>query len=154
METFKKILFPVDLSEVSNNITPWVIMMAKSFGAQVNIVFVMRSFDYLHSFQLGQPQIDNFVLSFSKGAEEKLKQFVDNNFKDYTNFRTEIVQGDPADEIIQYITSRSIDLVIMGTHGRKGLNRILFGSVADRVVKTSPVPVLTVNPYRTLTPEI
>ena len=154
METIKKILFPVDLSDVSDNIAPWVIMMAKSFGARINIVFVLRSFDYLHSFQLGQPQIDNFVLSFLKGAEEKIKQFVDINFKDYTNFKTEIVQGDPADEIIQYITSRSIDLVIMGTHGRKGLNRILFGSVADRVVKMSPVPVLTVNPYRTLTPEI
>ena len=43
--------------------------------------------------------------------------------------------------------SEGVDLVIMGTHGRKGLERIIFGSVAERVVKNSPIPVLTVNPY-------
>jgi nucleotide-binding universal stress UspA family protein len=41
-----------------------------------------------------------------------------------------------------------MDLVVMGTHGRKGIERVLFGSVADRVIKTSPVPVLSINPYK------
>ena len=46
------------------------------------------------------------------------------------------------------VKPQGIDLVIMGTHGRKGLNRILFGSVAERVIKMSPIPVLSINPYR------
>jgi nucleotide-binding universal stress UspA family protein len=50
---------------------------------------------------------------------------------------------------LDYISDEEIDLVIMGTHGRKGLDRVFFGSVADRVVKMSPVPVLTINPYKT-----
>jgi nucleotide-binding universal stress UspA family protein len=58
------------------------------------------------------------------------------------------VQGDPAEEILKYIAQEKVDLVIMGTHGRKGLDRVLFGSVANEVVKKSPVPVLTINPYR------
>ena len=154
MKPFKKILFPVDLSDVSQNIAPWVIMMAERFGAQICILFVARSFEYLHSFHLAQPEIDNFALSFAKGAEEEIKKFVQNNLKEYSDCKTEIVHGDPADKIIQYTTSEEIDLVIMGTHGRKGLNLVLFGSVADRVVKMSPVPVLTVNPYRIPSSEI
>jgi len=59
-----------------------------------------------------------------------------------------VVQGDPAEEILKYVESEKVDLVIMGTHGRKGLDRILFGSVANEVVKRSPAPVLTINPYR------
>jgi nucleotide-binding universal stress UspA family protein len=51
--------------------------------------------------------------------------------------------------IIEYITSNEINLVIMGTHGRKGLDKVIFGSVAERVVKTAPVPVMVVNPHKT-----
>ena len=58
-----------------------------------------------------------------------------------------IILGDAAEEVLNYVQSEGIDLVIMGTHGRKGLEHIIFGSVAERVVKQSPVPVLTVNPY-------
>jgi len=50
-------------------------------------------------------------------------------------------------EILKTIDSEGIDLVIMGTHGRKGLKYVFFGSVAENVVKRSPVPVLTINPY-------
>lgn len=147
MKTFKKILFPVDLSDVSQQIAPWVIMMAKKFEAQICILFVVRSFEYLNSFQLAKPEIDNFTLSFIKGAEKTIKEFVDDNFKEYPCFKNEILNGDPAEKILDYITSEGIDLVIMGTHGRKGINHILFGSVAERVVKNSVVPVLTVNPF-------
>jgi len=58
------------------------------------------------------------------------------------------VAGDAAEKIIEYIGDQHIDLVIMGTHGRKGMDKIIFGSVAERVVKTSPVPAMVVNPYK------
>ena len=153
MSYFKRILFPIDLSDVSPKIAPWVMMMAERFEAQICLLFVARTFEYLYSFHLSQKDINNFVLRFTEGAEAKIKEFVDNNLKGYSNFNTEIVYGDPADEILEYIGHEEIDLVIMGTHGRKGLDRIFFGSVADRVVKMSPVPVLTINPYRALSDE-
>jgi nucleotide-binding universal stress UspA family protein len=148
MKPFKKILFPIDLSDVSEKIAPWIIMMAEKFEAQICLLFVARSFEYLHSFHLSSPDIKDFALSFIKGARKKIETFVNENFKDYPDLKSEIVTGDPADMILQYITAEEIDLVIMGTHGRKGLNLILFGSVAERVVKMSPAPVLTINPFR------
>jgi nucleotide-binding universal stress UspA family protein len=53
-----------------------------------------------------------------------------------------------AQEILKSIESEDIDLVIMGTHGRKGLEHVVFGSVAENVVKRSSAPVLTINPYK------
>ena len=58
---------------------------------------------------------------------------------------TEIVEGNPHEEILDYVTDHGIDMVIMGTHGRTGLDRVVMGSVAERVVRRSPVPVLTVR---------
>lgn len=59
--------------------------------------------------------------------------------------RTSQVEGSPAQEIVEYAEDEGIDLVVMGTHGRSGVDRLLLGSVAERVVRTSPVPVLTVR---------
>ncbi len=57
----------------------------------------------------------------------------------------EIVEGNSHEEIVDYITEHGIDMVIMGTHGRTGLDRVVMGSVAERVVRRSPVPVVTVR---------
>jgi nucleotide-binding universal stress UspA family protein len=58
------------------------------------------------------------------------------------------VAGDASEQILSYVEDQKIDLIIMGTHGRKGMDKIIFGSVAERVVKSSPVPVLVVNPFK------
>jgi nucleotide-binding universal stress UspA family protein len=81
-----------------------------------------------------------------KAGEEKVKAF----FADgATGLQPtiKVVIGDPADEIIDYISAEDISLVIIGTHGRRGLDRAVFGSVADRVLRFSPVPVMVVNPF-------
>jgi nucleotide-binding universal stress UspA family protein len=58
---------------------------------------------------------------------------------------TEIAEGNPHEEILAYVSEHGIDMVIMGTHGRTGLDRVVMGSVAERVVRRSPIPVLTVR---------
>jgi nucleotide-binding universal stress UspA family protein len=58
---------------------------------------------------------------------------------------TELVEGNPHEEILDYVTEHGIDMVIVGIHGRIGLDRVVTGSVAERVVRRSPVPVLTVR---------
>ena len=58
---------------------------------------------------------------------------------------TEVVEGNPHEEILEFVAEHDIDMVVMGTHGRTGLDRALMGSVAERVVRRSPVPVLTVR---------
>ena len=54
--------------------------------------------------------------------------------------------GSPAEKIVELVEKEKIDMIIMGAHGRKGLDRAIFGSVADKVVKSAPCPVLTIHP--------
>ena len=148
MKEFKKILFPVDLSESSEKILPYVQAVAKKFEAKIHILFAARVFEYFTSIYVPHPSINKFEKEIIDGAEKKLYEFIDKYFKEYPGTKTVVVAGDASEEIINYIESQGIDLIIMGTHGRKGLDKVMFGSVAERVVKTSPVPVLVVNPYK------
>ena len=148
MKEFKKILFPVDLSESSEKILPYVQAVAKKFEAKIHILFAARVFEYFTSIYVPHPSINKFEKEIIDGAEKKLYEFIDKYFKEYPGTKTVVVAGDASEEIINYVESQGIDLIIMGTHGRKGMDKIIFGSVAERVVKTSPVPVMVVNPYK------
>lgn len=148
MKDFKKILFPVDLSEVSPKIAPWVLATAQKYDAEVHLLFVARRFDQYSGFCVSVDAIENIENEIVKGAETSLEEFVDRFFRGYPKCRAKVVQGDADEEILNYITSENVDLVIIGTHGRKGIERVLFGSVAERVIKTSSAPVLSINPYK------
>jgi nucleotide-binding universal stress UspA family protein len=146
MVGFKKILFPVDLSEVSPKVVPYVRAMAEKFEAEIHVLFVARILQHFTSIYVPHPSVNKFEKELLKGAEKKLQEFTEEYFKD-APCRGKVILGDASQEVLNYVQSEGIDLVILGTHGRKGLEHIIFGSVAERVVKHSPVPVLTVNPY-------
>jgi len=150
MKKFKKILFPVDLSEVSPKIAPWALGLARTFEADVHVVYVARLFEHFTTAYVSSESIENFEKELIEGAERALSDFVKRHFENrgFDRCQAKVVVGDAADEILEYIKSEQIDMVVMGTHGRKGLERVLFGSVADRVVKMSSAPVFTINPYR------
>lgn len=147
MKEFNRILFPVDLSESAGKIVPYVHTVSQRFGSQVHILFAARVFEHFTNLYVPHPSISKFEKELLEGAEKRLYEFADEYFKEFPHTKTTVVEGDPSEEIINYIHEHKIDLVIMGTHGRKGMDKILFGSVADRVVKTAPVPVLVVNPH-------
>ncbi len=148
MKEFKKILFPVDLSESSPKIVPVVTTMAQKFESEIHLLFVARVFDYFSGIYVPHPSINKFESEIVEGAEKRLNEFTEENFKDLPNTKATVVSGDISEEILKYIQSKGIDLLVMGTHGRKGLEKVVFGSVAERVAKASPVPVLLVNPYK------
>ena len=148
MKEFKKILFPVDFSEVSPKIVPWVCSMGEKFDAEIHLLFVARTLEYFSGIYVTPVAIENFEDELIKGAEIKIEEFANVHFKEFADCKFRVVLGDADEEIINYVKSEQIDLIIMGTHGRKGLERIFFGSVAEKVIKTSPVPVLSINPYR------
>jgi len=149
MKEFKRILFPVDLSESSAKIVPYVQTVAKKFDSEIHILFVARILDYFTGIYVPAPSITTMEKDIIDGAEKRLYEFMDEHFRAFANAKTAVVAGDASEEIIKYIEDRHIDLVIMGTHGRKGLDKVIFGSVAERVVKTAPVPVMVVNPHKT-----
>jgi nucleotide-binding universal stress UspA family protein len=92
--------------------------------------------------------MDKFQEEANEAAMKAMDTVCENQLQSCPNFQKMVVSGDAADEILKVIESEGIDLLIMGTHGRKGLEQVIFGSVAEKVVKKSPVPVLTINPYK------
>jgi nucleotide-binding universal stress UspA family protein len=148
MSEFKRILFPVDLSTASARIVPFVKSLAERYSGRVHLLFVARVFDYFTSMYVPHPSVSQFEKEVIEGAEKRLYEFADEFFKELQGTRTQVVAGDPSEEILAYINAHTIDLVVMGTHGRKGIDKVIFGSVAERVVKSSPVPVMVVNPFK------
>ncbi len=142
MKAFKKILYPVIFSKSSDAIVPFVHIVAKQFKSQIHLLFVVRVFEHL---SINQPEKEIIA-----EAKRRLLEFKNDHFSSFPDTVTSVVAGDAWEEIIYYIHSNSIDLLIMGTHGRKGFDKVIFGSVAERVIKTAPIPVLVVNPYRLL----
>jgi nucleotide-binding universal stress UspA family protein len=149
MPEFKKLLFPIDFSEVSPKMAPWALEVAKKFSSEIHLLFVARRLEHLLSIYVDQVSIEDFENEVIRGAEEKIEEFANTHFHGYPVCKTRVVLGDAAEEILNYVKSEEIDLIVIGTHGRKGIDRILFGSVAERVIKMSPVPVMSINPYRT-----
>ena len=149
MVKINKILFPVDLTANSSKVFPYVLSVSEKYGAEICLLHVVEDFAkwgggmYIPHIALEQYREDAL-----RGAEKALGKVCEEQLQGYRDFKKKIVYGDPAQEILKAIESEGIDLVVMGTHGRKGLENVLFGSVARNVVRRSPVPVLTVNPYK------
>ena len=144
----KRILVPVDFSENSNKILQYGIFVAKQFQAQINVVFVAQTFhDYSEFFEPHMPIIQ-FEEDLVASARERMDSFLKENMDVPAVCENEILVGDVAEEILGLIDASNIDMVVMGTHGYKGLEKILFGSVAEKIVKMASCPVLTVNPYK------
>ena len=148
MHDFKQILFPVDLSDSSAKIVPFVKMMVQKFNGRLHLLFVARVFEYFTGMYVPPPSVYDFEKQIVDGGEKCLYEFADEYFNDLAQTKSSVVSGDAAEGILNYIESANIDLVIMGTHGRKGLDKVIFGSVADRIVRSSPVPVMVVNPHK------
>lgn len=142
----EKILFPVDLTEASEEIAEYVKDMADKFNAEVHVIFSVHIVDCGGCVDIACPYMGQFEPEVVKGAEQRLLEFSNKHFSNY-RCSARVLIGNPAEVILKYIEENSIDLIIMGTHGRRGLGQIIFGSVANQVVKRSPVPVLTVHPY-------
>lgn len=146
MKAIKRILFPVDFSDASPKIARWVLMVAEKFDAEIHLLFVARGLEYFSDLYVMPASIENFQGQILKGGETAMEGFVSAHFRKYPTLKAKVIPGDPADTILHYIKSEGIDLVIIGTHGRKGLERVFFGSVADRVIKMAQVPVLSISP--------
>ena len=147
MGTYHRMLFPIDLTESSEKLVPHVTTMVEKFDAQLHVLFVVRVFQYFTNIYVPNPSIDLFETELVEGARKKMDEFVRTHFSELPNVRHEVILGDPSDAIISYNRDHNIDMVIMGTHGRKGLDRVIFGSVAERVVKFARIPVLVINPF-------
>ena len=144
----RKILFPIDLTENLYKVLPYVLSVSEKYNAMIYLLHVVQDLRKWGKIYVPHTSMDKLQGEALEAADKALDKVCDQDLQGCPNFQRRIVSGDPAAEILKLINSEGIDLVIMGTHGRKGLEHVMFGSVAENVVKKSPVPVLTINPYK------
>ena len=141
----QKIVCALDLSEHSKTVAEYATSLAKATGASIVAVYAAPTLTQYTGFHVPPNTIDSFVGEIVSGAEKAMQQFVTENFEGVET-TPEVVVGYAAEEIINIAEKEKADMIIMGTHGRKGIDRILFGSVAEKVVMNSSIPVLTIRP--------
>ena len=142
-----KILCAVDLSEHSRQVAQYAAMLAKATGAHLSVIYTAPSLSQYVGFHVPPNTIENFVGEIVSGAEKAMETFVAENFAGLS-VSSKVLIGYAAEEIISRADEENVDMIVMGTHGRKGIDRILFGSVAEKVVKNAMQPVLTIRPAR------
>jgi len=148
LENVKTILVPVDFSDNAKTVVRAAVNVAKKYNAALSLVFVVQSFEDYSGFFVPHMPIEQFQTDMVGSAERRMEMFVEDHFGDGDDVRWKVCIGDVGEEIVERAREEKADLVVMGTHGYKGIERALFGSVAEMVVKHAPCPVLTVNPYQ------
>ena len=131
MKEIKKILCAVDLSEHSAAVAEYATMLAKGLGASIIVVYTAPSLSQYVGFHVPPNTIENFVGEIVSGAEKSMDAFVAENFPG-VEAKGQVLIGYAAEEILTRANDEGADLIVMGTHGRKGIDRILFGSVAEK----------------------
>jgi nucleotide-binding universal stress UspA family protein len=134
----KQILVPIDFGEASEAALNYGRALARTFGASLHVLHVMEN-PFLRPTAVDPP-----VLKAAAAAHLGERLTDDDRAALHATAVLE-TSDNPAEEIVKYAKAHAIDLVVMGTHGRGTMARLLVGSVAEKVVRTAPCPVLTVR---------
>lgn len=142
---FNKIVCPVDFSEFTDEIIEYGVSIAKKFDSELHLLHVIPNLNYFTPYESFLTP-ENLVTMERSIEKEIDKDFQKTIKKIDIPVKQTIKTGVTFVEILDYIKAEKIDLVVMGTHGRSGFEHILLGSVAEKIIRRSPCPVLTVRP--------
>lgn len=137
-KSYRNIVIPTDGSDGARYAAEHGLTIAEKFGATVHAVSVIE--------EGGSVQRDQLRTSPEELAQEAVEQIEAEAKRRATDVQTETLTGTPEESIIIYIEEQDADMVVMSTHGRTGIEQVVFGSVTEEIVRNSPVPVLTVHP--------
>ena len=145
MDFVKSILVPIDFSDYSKGALKYAVEIAKKFNAKMYLIYVIEPVVYPSDFSMGQvsiPAVDHDSFNRSKDELKKLAEMeIDSNIE----VEVIIKSGKPFVEINESASEKDIDLIIIATHGHTGVEHLLFGSTAEKVVRKAPCPVLTLR---------
>lgn len=144
MELIKSIMVPIDFSEYSKSALKYAIDFAKQFKAKMYLIYVVEPIIYPADFSMGQVAIPSADFDLQSRANEELMNLAKTIGTDLQS-ETIIKTGKPFVEIIDTAKEKDVDLIIMATHGHTGVEHLLFGSTAEKVVRKAPCPVLTLR---------
>lgn len=145
MKTIKKILYATDFSESSVPACDYALTLAKLAGAELHVLHVIGEFADRRKSMIQPEAMTLLEREVEIQAVKEMKDFCEEKFDGEVPYTTEVVMGIPFQEIIKKAGELPADLIVVGTHGRTGLEHVIVGSTAERLVRRSPVPVLTVR---------
>lgn len=145
MLSIRRILFPTDFSEPAEYAWPYALTFAQEFEAEVHLLHVIAPPPRLTEAYAVSFDPEGTVQALTVEASTSLDGQVEAAKSRGLIFRREVRVGVDYREIIDYATKHDIDLIVMATHGRTGLAHVLLGSVAEKVVRNAPCPVLTIK---------
>jgi nucleotide-binding universal stress UspA family protein len=148
---YQRILVPVDYSDCSRVAVNAAVELGQKFGATIDIVHVWDRPTYVSDVLMvgsgGQSQ-KSLVDLIRENAEKDMNDFLATLELPASGVSHRLISGEPASTIVKELQQGNHDLVVVSTHGRTGLAHLLLGSVTEKLVRLSPVPVLTIPPPR------
>ena len=142
---FTKILLPTDFSECSEQAAEAARCLADRFGSLVVVLHVLDEPATLDPMFRGEVPLEMLRSRMEEFARESMGSFLARHFSGFGNFDTMLATGIPYREIIGKAREVTADLIVIGTHGRTGVEHVIFGSTAEKVVRMAPYPVLSVR---------
>jgi nucleotide-binding universal stress UspA family protein len=143
--TIDRILFPTDFTEGSAAAIPYAAELVRKFSARLYIIHVIVDIGRATGWYVPHASTGELAKQMEKSAKDQLDRAMLEEMRGYPDIERALLVGSPAEEILRYAEKNNIGLIVMGTHGRKGLDKILFGSTAEKVVRSADCPVLTVR---------
>ena len=143
MEKIKKILIPTDGSDCSLRATTFAINFAKNCNAEIYAIYVVDTIILEELTRaIGTKDVEK---ELKEKGERYLDYVVESAEKEGIKAEAIIAKGEPHDQIVFFAKTKGIDMIVMGSYGRRGTKRILIGSVTSRVIEYAPCPVLVVK---------
>jgi nucleotide-binding universal stress UspA family protein len=146
MIALKNVLVATDFSEPAQTALAYGRDLARQYGAILHVLFVEDDITARYSLDMTPMYMPEIQRDIEKAAQERVEKLVtDDDRRQLSARAVACISMSPAMAIVDYARAQKIDLIVVGTHGRGGMAHLLMGSVAERVVRTAPCPVLTVR---------
>ncbi len=146
MQEIHQIIVPVDFSKTTAKLIDYASYMAGKLSATIHFVHVAE-INQGHDMLLGSSVFGDIKEKIIAAAKERMANLLEDNGARCKGCTGKVVTGDIVDAIIDQVNTNKADLIIISTHGTKGLEKVLMGSVTERVIRRAPCPTLICNPY-------
>ena len=140
-----RILFPTDFSDGSFHALPDAADLAKTYNAKLYILHIIYDVTEATASHIPHISADELYKDLNEWAVKEIDNCCIEEIRSLPDVEKKVVKGIPYEEVIKFASDNEIDIIVMGTYGRAGFERFIFGSTVEKVVRRAPCPVLTVR---------
>lgn len=149
MVQFEKIIVPVDFHQHSDDLARFAVTVANKLGGRLMFVHVLDHFARAVAYAEDSPDVVKAAVEeLQARAQARMTELIAASGPACPGCEGAVLKGEVVDCIVDYVREYGIDLIIMGTHGAQGIEKVMLGSVVERVIKRASCPILLYNPYR------